>query len=100
VHKHFKHPHLREILKFPVLFLGAKPKDTPALYSLMNYADLQLGTWYPMGGMHKIVEAMEALAKEKGVKILTNEAVEGFTIVNNKITNIKTAKSTHTLAKW
>jgi phytoene desaturase len=95
VHKHFKHPHLREILKFPVLFLGAKPKDTPALYSLMNYADLQLGTWYPMGGMHKIVEAMEALAKENGVKIFTNEAVEGFTIVNNKITNIKTAKNTH-----
>jgi phytoene desaturase len=59
-----------------VLFLGALPKNTPALYSLMNYADLQLGTWYPMGGMHKIVEAMVALAHSKGVKFIFNEEVK------------------------
>lgn len=47
--KHFKHPKILSLLEFPVLFLGAMPKDTPALYSLMNYADLSLGTWYPMG---------------------------------------------------
>lgn len=64
----FKDPKLLSIVEFPILFLGAMPKDTPALYSLMNYADMKLGTWYPMGGMHKIVEAMVDLAKEQGVK--------------------------------
>ena len=44
------------------------PNDTPALYSLMNYADMKLGTWYPMGGMHKIIEAFEKIAIENGVK--------------------------------
>ena len=53
-------------LEFPILFLGATPKNTPSLYSLMNFADIKLGTWYPDGGMHKIVEAMVSLAKEKG----------------------------------
>ncbi len=47
--KYFSHPKLREMMEFPVLFLGALPQDTPALYSLMNYADMKGGTWYPQG---------------------------------------------------
>ncbi|MFT6759723.1 MAG: phytoene desaturase, partial [Psychroserpens sp.] len=57
IRKHFKNPKLIQILEFPVLFLGAKPSETPAMYSLMNYADWNLGTWYPQGGMYKIIEA-------------------------------------------
>jgi len=76
VRKYFKHPYLIELLEFPVLFLGAKPSKTPALYSLMNYADIKLGTWYPDGGMHKIVEGMVALAKELGVKFHTSSPVQ------------------------
>ena len=49
-----------------VLFLGALPGNIPALYSLMNYADIKLGTWYPMGGMYKIVEGMYQVALELG----------------------------------
>jgi len=62
VRKLFKNEKLIKLLEFPVLFLGATPQNTPALYSLMNYADLSLGTWYPMGGMFKIIEAMVSLA--------------------------------------
>jgi phytoene desaturase len=68
VYKHFKSPKLRQLLEFPVLFLGALPEDTPALYSLMNYADIKLGTWYPRGGMYRIAAGMYSLAKELGVK--------------------------------
>lgn len=76
VESRFQNPYLRELLKFPVLFLGATPEDTPAMYSLMNYADLSLGTWYPQGGMFRIVEAMVRLAKELGVEILYNQDVQ------------------------
>jgi len=41
---HFSHPKLRQLMEFPVLFLGALPEETPALYSLMNYADIKGGT--------------------------------------------------------
>jgi phytoene desaturase len=68
ISKYFKHPQLQQLLEFPVLFLGALPQDTPALYSLMNYADIKLGTWYPQGGMYSIVNGMYSLAKELGVK--------------------------------
>lgn len=76
VKKYFKNPQLIQLLEFPVLFLGAAPQKTPALYSLMNYADLALGTWYPMGGMHKIVEGMLAVAQQEGVSIEFNSTVQ------------------------
>jgi phytoene desaturase len=69
VRKYFRDPRLIQLLEFPILFLGAKPQQTPALYSLMNYADIQLGTWYPMGGMHKVVEGMARVAEAQGVEI-------------------------------
>jgi phytoene desaturase len=80
----FKDERLRKILEFPVLFLGATPEKTPALYSLMNHADLNLGTWYPMGGMHRIVEAMVKVAEELGVKVELNREVTRIEAVNQR----------------
>lgn len=90
IRKSFNHPKITEILEFPILFLGALPENTPALYSLMNYADISLGTWYPKGGMHKIVEAMVSLAIEKGVVIKTGEEVLGFRYQSNTISGVMT----------
>lgn len=75
ISKYFRHPDLQELLSFPLLFLGALPENTPALYSLMNYADMKLGTWYPMGGIYKVVEAMYQLAEELGVAFRFGENV-------------------------
>lgn len=81
--KHFKHPQIRALMEFPVLFLGALPEDTPALYSLMNYADIKGGTWFPKGGMYSIVEGMHKLACNLGVKFLFNTDVSEIIIENN-----------------
>lgn len=78
IRKFFKEPRIIKLLEFPILFLGATSQKTPALYSLMNYADMALGTWYPMGGMYKIVEGMANLAKNNGVHFRFNSAVEGL----------------------
>ncbi|MCH2044288.1 MAG: phytoene desaturase family protein [Saprospiraceae bacterium] len=88
----FKNRYLRELLKFPVLFLGATPEDTPAMYSLMNYADLALGTWYPVGGMHKIVEGMVKLAEEQGVTIHLGQNVTKIEVENGVAKRVVTEK--------
>ena len=90
VHKYFKNPMLREMIEFPVLFLGATPENTPALYSLMNHADITLGTWYPMGGMHAVILAMQQLAEELGVQIITNQEVTSFSYNKQHITQVNT----------
>jgi len=94
IRKLFKNEKLIQLLEFPVLFLGATPENTPAMYSLMNYADISLGTWYPMGGMHKIIEGMVDLAKEMGVEIILNQEVERINIEENEVVSVTTASHT------
>lgn len=90
IEKNFKNEKLRLLLSFPVLFLGAMPNKIPALYSIMNYADMKLGTWYPKGGMNKIAEAFEKIAKEYGVEIINNESVNSLEYTGDEISLIKT----------
>ena len=82
--KKFKSPKLRQIIEFPVLFLGAKPSMTPAFYSFMNFADLSLGTWYPKGGMKSVIDGMIRLAEELGVSFHVNSNVSKITTDDNK----------------
>ncbi len=91
----FKHPKLRQLMEFPVLFLGALPQDTPALYSLMNYADIKGGTWYPAGGMYAVVKAMYDLAVELGVEFKFSEPVRSIQVKNGKATEVVTDKQTY-----
>ena len=86
----FKNEKLIKLLEFPVLFLGATPENTPALYSLMNYADMALGTWYPMGGMYKIVEGMATLATELGVQIELGQEVRHINVQNGSARSVIT----------
>ena len=86
----FSDPLLVSLLEFPVLFLGSTPANTPALYSMMNYADLVKGTWFPKGGMVMIAKAFTALAEELGVKILVNHEVEHIEVHNGKASAVHT----------
>jgi phytoene desaturase len=86
VRKRIKSNKLIQILEFPVLFLGAKPSNTPAFYNFMNYADFGLGTWHPKGGMYKVVEGMVSLAEQLGVNFVNNANVEEIIIdSDNKV---------------
>jgi len=96
VRKYFKNPKLTQLLEFPVLFLGAAPQNTPALYSMMNYADLALGTWYPMGGMHEIVKAMVSIAEQQGVKIELNTEVAKINIESGYVRSVRTNRGDYT----
>ena len=91
VRKDIQDARLRSILEFPVLFLGAKPNNTPAFYNFMNHADFGMGTWYPKGGFNAVANGLVELAKELGVEFYTQQNVNGF--LKNKegeITAVKT----------
>lgn len=90
IQKKFHNSKLRQLLEFPVLFLGALPKDTPALYSLMNYADIIGGTWYPENGMYSVVGGMRKLAEELGVKFRFKENVVAIDVRGRKTTGVTT----------
>lgn len=88
VRKKIKSTKLQQILEFPVLFLGAKPTNTPSFYNFMNYADFGLGTWHPKGGMYEVVNGFVKLAEDLGVEILTNQNVEKIVVEEDKIKGV------------
>jgi len=92
VRKFFRNEKIIKLMEFPVLFLGALPQNTPALYSLMNYADIALGTWYPRGGMYKIVEGMASLAESVGVEFLYNQEVNWLETEGKNIQRVHTTE--------
>lgn len=88
VRKFFKDPRLIALMEFPVLFLGAMPDKIPALYSLMNYSALVQGTYYPMGGMARIIDGMRELACELGVSINTGSAIDAIEVREGRATHL------------
>lgn len=90
VRKNIKSPKLIKILEFPVLFLGAKPSNTPAFYNFMNYADFGLGTWHPRGGMYTVIEGIVSLAESLGVNFVKNANVDKIiTDTSNKVIGLQ-----------
>jgi len=88
VRKYFKDPRLLALIEFPVLFLGAMPKDTPALYSLMNFSGLKQGTFYPMGGFGQVAQSFKKIAEQVGVTFETSQNVHLLEIDSYKINHI------------
>ncbi|WP_300022035.1 NAD(P)/FAD-dependent oxidoreductase [uncultured Maribacter sp.] len=99
VRKAFKNPKLVSTLEFPVLFLGAKPSNTPSFYNFMNFADFGLGTWHPKGGMYQVIKAMQNLALELGVTINTNSPVDKIIVKEGKASAIVCNGKTYTANK-
>lgn len=88
VAKYFKNEKLRTLTEFPVIFLGASPKNIPALYSMMNYGGYALGTHYPIGGFYQLVLAMKSVAEKQGATFHFNTTVEKILSANKKATSL------------
>lgn len=88
VAKYFKNEKLRTLMEFPVIFLGASPKNIPALYSLMNYGGYALGTHYPVGGFYQLVLAMKHVAEKQGAIFHFSKIVESINTENGSVISL------------
>ena len=93
VRKYFRSRRLIQLMEFPILFLGGSPQNIPGLYSLMNYAALKLGTWYPEGGFSTVTNGMAELARELGTRIHVSEAVTAISVENERASTVTTEKT-------
>ena len=89
VRKSFKDPRIRQIMEFPVLFLGQTAHKIPALYTMMNYAGLKLGTFYPMGGFASVSSTFYDMAISHGVKFHLNTEVTSIHTSGDRITSME-----------
>jgi len=96
ISKFFKNQKIQQILEYNLVFLGCSPKNAPSLFSLMTHVDFNLGVWYPEGGITSLVNAVEALGKELGVRYVYNTPVQQLVVENGKITKVVTPTKTFT----
>ncbi|MFP4591188.1 MAG: phytoene desaturase family protein [Halobacteriales archaeon] len=73
---YFDHPKLQQLVQYSLVFLGGSPTNTPALYKLMSHVDVNLGVFYPEGGIWSVVEAIAELARQHGATFRTGVEVE------------------------
>jgi phytoene desaturase len=57
------------------MYLGVSPYDALATYSLLQYAELAEGVWFPRGGMYQVIETLAAIAEGLGVTFRYNAPV-------------------------
>ena len=86
---------IKKMLLYTALFIGGDPKNMPALYSLMSYVDLQIGTYYSKGGIGQFIVALETLCKENNVEIKTGEEVHKIGVNNGKASEVVTNSQTY-----
>ena len=70
--KFFENQHLRMAYTFQNIYVGQSPFDSPALFSMVPAAELTEGSFFPTGGMYKIVEALVDEATASGVSFFYN----------------------------
>lgn len=85
---------LKQILEYPMVFLGTSPFTAPAMYSLMSALDFDEGVFYPKRGMYSIIQKMVATADRVSVDIQTGVTVQQIVIKNGRTTGVELADGT------
>jgi phytoene desaturase len=85
----------KRILEYSIGFIGGSPRNTPSIYYIMNHVDLNLGVWYPMGGIGRVVEKLHELCLERGISFFFDEEVTRILSEKGKATGVETTRGVH-----
>jgi phytoene desaturase len=72
---HFSSPYLRQLFNRYPTYVGSSPYLSPATLAVIPYLEFTYGGYYVRGGLYQIVEALAALASERGVELCVNSRV-------------------------
>lgn len=99
INKKFKSEILRKVMQYQTVLLGTSPSDAPGIYSMMNYIDFVEGVWYPEGGIYRVIEVMEQIARKYDVQIQTDSPVEKILVEDGTVKGIKLSDGTEMYAE-
>ena len=80
VASYIKNPYLRKVFSMHPLLVGGNPYSTTSIYTLIHYLERKWGIHFIMGGTSALVDALEKLMLEEGIKIQKNFDVAHITI--------------------
>ncbi len=80
---------VQKVLEYQLVFLGTSPYQAPALYSLMNHIDFNVGVFYPMGGMGELTSALVRMAEKHGVTFHLNVPVHEIVVEQGRAVGVR-----------
>ncbi len=80
---------LRRVFSMHPLLVGGNPFTTTSIYALILFLEKKWGIHYSMGGTGNVVNALEKLMKEEGIKIKKNSEVTEILTNNKKVKGVK-----------
>lgn len=83
----FKEPHLRQLFGRYATYYGSSPYMAPATLNLIAHVELQ-GVWLVKGGMIRLAETFEALARERGVEIRCGTEVDRLLVEGGAVRGV------------
>src|ERR671933_2013714 len=90
VSKFFASEKLRQAFSLQTMYLGLSPFEAPAVYSLLPYTELaEDGLCFPQGGMYSLIEALEKLAIELGVRFHLNSPVDKVVVTKGRARGVR-----------
>jgi phytoene desaturase len=80
---------LKRVFSMHPLLVGGNPFTTTSIYTLILYLEKKWGIHYSIGGTGSIVNALEKLMEEEGIKIIKNAEVTEMLSSDNKIEGVQ-----------
>lgn len=89
VRKYFSTDEIQKIMQYTLVFLGSSPYNTPAIYNIMSHIDFNMGVFYPMGGIYKIVDALVSAGREFGAEYIVDRPIKRILVENKKAIGVE-----------
>ncbi len=86
--RYFKHEDMKISMTFQAKYLGMSPWHCPGPFTILSYVEHKYGIYHPIGGVHKITEAMAKVASENGTNIVLNKKVKEIIVEDGKAAGV------------
>ncbi len=87
--QYFQNPKLIQLFNRYATYNGSSPYRTPGIMSMIPHLEMDLGTYFPKGGMHNITKSLYQLALDVGIVFHFNSNVDEILIENNKAIGLR-----------
>lgn len=88
--EHFPDPRLRQVFARVATYVGSSPLKAPATLMLVAHVEQQ-GLWAVDGGMVRLAEALEAVARDRGATFRYGAEVREILVVGGRVGGVRLA---------
>ncbi|HVD99349.1 MAG TPA: 1-hydroxycarotenoid 3,4-desaturase CrtD [Cytophagaceae bacterium] len=93
--KRFKDPRLVQLFNRYATYNGSSPFLAPGTMNVIPHLEINMGIYYPKGGMVSITNSLVKLGKDLGVDYQFENGVEEIIVEGNKAKGVRTQKGTY-----